>query len=114
MIKIPAQFNNSITKADGSASLRFTTGLEITEDDNTEFFRHRGLDGWLIFAEDDLQEVEIPKVDADPDKKSPSQRMRSALWVRYKEEKGRKPSDDEFNSFYLKWMNREINKLLDF
>lgn len=111
MIKIPAQFNNYILKADGSASLRLTTSMEIGKEEISELFDHRGLDGWLIFAENEVQEVEIPEVDAELESKTPSQRLRNVLYVQLEQKLGRKPTQGEWTDYYHKMMNGIINKI---
>ncbi len=111
VIKIPTQFINYITRADGSASLRFGTSMEITEEDIVEFHRHRGLEGWLIFAENDLQEVEIPEMDAEFESKTHAQRLRNVLYVQLEQKLARKPTDNEFSDYYKAKMEAIINKI---
>jgi hypothetical protein len=111
MIKIPAQLTRYAPRADGSMSVHFTTSFEFQEDDLIEVNRHRGLEGWLIFAENEAQEVEIPPVDADLESKSKSQRLRNVLYVQLEQKLGRKPKDSEWSEYYQKSMEAIIIKI---
>lgn len=114
MIKVGAIFESAFVKKDGSASIRLTTDNEISEEEVLEFFRHRGLSGWLIFAEDGIQDIKIPQEDANPKKLSYSQRMRRSLWQRQRHELRRKPTEEEAEAYYRQYMEKSINKILDF
>lgn len=116
MIKIPAQLASYGERGDHSVRLTFYSSLEISDDEMAiirKQYRYES-DGWLLFVEDEVQEIELPKDDANPKKLSHSQRMRRALWQRQRDELGRKPTDEEASTYYKSYMEARINKILDF
>lgn len=100
MIKIPSYFTGFGSKTDGSASLRFST-QEISSDEFALLKDHLNEFGWLIFSVGENSEIDIPKENpVDEDVKTPSQRLRNALYVLYSQ----KPREASFDEFYRKQM----------
>lgn len=100
MIKVPAYFQGFSSKVDGSASLRFST-QELNSEDFATLQKHLNLFGWLMFAEENLEAVNIPKEEIHEDEnKSPSKRLRATLFVLWKQ----CGSEGDFESFYKKKM----------
>lgn len=106
MYKTPAQFTGMTHKADGSASVRFVT-QELTAKEKLQLIEHLNLAGWLMFSEDSIKD--IPEEDSGfEDGKKPSQRLRSVIYVYWKE----KMSDKYpiFDTYYKTAMERIINQ----
>ena len=104
MFNVPAQFTGASHKVDGSMSARFTTG-ELTAKYKLQLIEHLNLAGWLQFSEDKI--IEVPKEDSGFEEgKSPSERLRSIIYVYWKE----KMSDKEpiFDTFYKKAVEKQI------
>ena len=93
---------------DGGVSLGFSTN-ELSDEDKviaSKFFQKFG---YVCFAENQFKEEDIPKGDATDESKSPSQRLRAALFVLWKSQGGK----GEFESFYRKNMERAIERVKD-
>lgn len=107
---VGAVFMGAIPKVDGSASLRFVTNLEVTEDMNTAFFRAKGKIGWLLFSEAPVQVEDIPTDNPDLETKSKAQRLRAVLYRKCEARLGRKPTDTEWTQYYNTMMEKIIDK----
>ena len=104
MIKIPAYLTGFSSKADGSAGLRFTT-QELDDDTFLEIKRHHNLYGHLLFKENPFQASDIPTESAEDKNKTPSKRLRAALFVLWRQE-GEK---GDFEAYY----RTKMEKLID-
>lgn len=85
-IVLPAGLVSVNDLKDRSAKLSF----ETRELSNPEFIALRdirGTQGWLAFSMNEIQEEEIPTEMAETGTKSPSQRLRSVLFLMWKQEK---------------------------
>ena len=102
MVKLPAYLTGFNSKADGSASIRFST-QELQPQDFAELHGHLNQFGWLAFRENELQDEDIPDEDAAEDK-SPSKRMRAVLFVLWNQE----GKQGDFESFYRDRMEKLI------
>lgn len=108
MIKVPAVIAKISTMVDGGISLTVHT-QELNPEDQSEVFNlHKKL-GYFIFAEksSDItgKEVEnLPEI-KDEGQKTPSQRLRSRLFVYYTQKLGREKAD--FN----KWYEEQLSKI---
>lgn len=85
-------------------SIRFTTKI-YTPAEMLGWLDAMNENGWVIFAPDEMQEVEIPQEDTDLGGKSPSQRQRAVLY-RLWEKLGEK---GDFEVFYRSQINRHID-----
>lgn len=84
-IILPAQINPPRLRKDGSASLSFDT-RELNAEEIFTIMSLRHTEGWLAFAPNE-NELEIPEEQATlEDEKSPSERLRSVIYVWYKQE----------------------------
>ncbi len=118
-ITLPVILDNCIPKKDRSASIKFTTSLELTKEQHADFFENQGLHGILYFrAVEQLEGKEVETLDAidldlnDP-KKTQSKRIRDVLYVYCQQEYGRKPTEQEFRDFYRVHTERIINQYKD-
>lgn len=100
--QLPAIFSKITSLADRSYKLEFST-RELSGQDATTLMSMIHNEGWLLFAPNALQEVDLPKekADASLDQKTPSMRTRAIIW-RIWEAKG-KPGTSE--DYYQKTMS---------
>lgn len=84
MIKLPAYFLRFGSKSDGSASLSFAT-QELAPDEFGELQRNLNGFGYLIFKQNELKDEDIPTEEAEDEEKTPSQRMRAVIFIRWKQ-----------------------------
>ena len=80
----PAQINPPRLRKDGSASVSFDT-RELTAEEIFTIMAMRHTEGWLTFSPN-ADEVEIPEERAELDEKSASERLRSVIFVWYKQQ----------------------------
>jgi hypothetical protein len=95
ILTVPAGLVSATDQRDRSCKLTF----ETRELENSEFLALRdirGSEGWLAFALNPIQESDIPKSPATKEGKTPSQRLRSVLFLLWKKE----ASPLDFNIFY--------------
>ena len=102
---IPAQLTGINTKADRSITIRFNSSLEVEDKQLLEILRFRNHEGWLLFKENEVSDAEIPKEDADIERKTPSQRLRAVYYLLWEKEgkKGR------FSDYYISKMEYLID-----
>lgn len=110
MFQIPTRFNKANILGDRSASLWFSSGLEIDQETNDILFQHMNLEGWTVFSENKIPNAEIPKGDVDLNRKSASQRLRGVLYIQIKQKLGRDPNNDEWTEYYNAKMEAIIIK----
>lgn len=106
MLKLPAYFTGFASKADGSASLRFAT-QEISAGTFADLKHVHNAFGWLLFSETDIDETDVPDDLPDDERKSPAQRLRSVLYVLWKQ----KGNATDFNSYYRGQIEKIIEHL---
>lgn len=106
MIKsIPVTAQAPVRKADDSVKLGFVTNFEISEEDMMQLDKMRKKVGWLYFSENEIQHADEPKEPAGvSDKRSPSKRLRSALFVLH----GQLKPDMDFEPWYENQMEKFI------
>ena len=104
MIKLQAILDGYSPRKDGSMTLRFAT-QDITPEQKFLIMEAYQQFGWLVFKEKELQESDIPKADPDDTSKSPSQRLRSVLFVLWKQGN----QLDSFENFYRQQMEKYID-----
>lgn len=104
-MKLPAYFTGFSSKSDGSAGLRFAT-QEISAEQFADLKRNLNGFGWLQFQEN--QAIEVPTEPAVEDKdKTPSKRLRSVLYILWKENK----VEEDFETYYRKQVEKIIDHL---
>lgn len=105
-IHLPAQINPPRLRKDGSASLSFDT-RELTSEEIFTIMSLRHTEGWLVFSPNP-DDHEIPEERAEVDEKSPSDRLRSVLFVWYKQETEAGRFTGLFETFRKEKMERII------
>jgi len=104
-IKTQAVITSLSSKVDGSLGLRVTTP-ELSADEKVAFMELQGVNLEVLFSPMDYETRDIKEVKGELDIKTPSQRLRSVLWILYKQQ----GQQGDFVDFYTKHME----KLIDF
>lgn len=105
LIQIPAQMVSINSKADRSWKLVFET-QELDGDDVRVLGNNIHGTGWLVYKPNaEVMLKDIPEGYADPGVKSPSQRLRSNLFILWKQ----KGSKGDFESYYRTSVEKLIN-----
>lgn len=107
MIKLSAHMRNPRFNKDGSATLSFTTGQEIS-DDKTMYLLNAGRRdelGWLLWAPNEVQVEDIPKEQAEENQKTSGQRLRATIFVWWQQQGGQ----GDFEVFYREKMEKLID-----
>ena len=107
IITVQSQLVGVSPLADNGMSLRFHT-KEIKNNEKIIIMDKFQKTGWLLFKEDNILENEVPKDNTKYEDKTPSQRLRSVMFVYWRQFKIKKKLDDDFNSFYIKVINALI------
>jgi len=110
-IQLPAILTGFATKVDGGASVRFNTN-ELSDTDVLELKRNQGVFGWLLFSPNKFTTDDLPKEQAEDKDKTPSKRLRNALYVLY-HQKTKDGTSSGFERFYGDYMDKEIQKVKD-
>lgn len=103
-MRLPAYFTGFGSKADGSASLRFST-QELSSEHFAEFKVALNSFGWLNFAPTEAL-VEVPRESLSDDRKKPSQRLRAVIFLFWKQ----KGNEGDFEQFYRSTIEHIIDR----
>lgn len=108
--KVGATLEGVSTLKDGGVSLRFHT-QELSAEEKTVAFNFQQGFGWLLFQEQDYksEDLELAEIRKDTNGKSPSQRMRSVMYLLYKQSGQSVP----FEVYYGNQMELILNQLKD-
>jgi hypothetical protein len=93
---------------DGGMSLRFHT-QELSPEAKVLVMEKFQKTGWVLFSQDKIQTEDIPKDNTSYEDKTPSQRQRGVMFVYWDKFKKIKNLDDDFNVFYNKAIEANIN-----
>lgn len=103
--------------SDDSCSLVLHSTVQLTSDDVKFFDENRGHQ-CLLYVTSVPVGLEVPKIDIDKLKSSmvenkvyekdisPSERQRRKIWVLCSKKLGKEPSQEEFEKFYMKYMDK--------
>lgn len=105
-VLLPAQINPPTLRKDGSAKLTFDT-RELDAKEIFTIMSMRHTEGWLCFAPN-VESLEIPEEKAEVDEKTPSERLRSVLFVWYKQEVEAGKFVGQFDTFRKEKMEKII------
>lgn len=103
-ILVSSQITGVRALSDRSVSLTVHT-KELSDEEKTTIFNLQHKTGWLLFSEDQAQEVDIPKRNSDFKTKSKAQRYMAVLFVSWKQN----GSQGKFEDFYENHMEELIN-----
>ena len=105
--QIPAILIGANRKTDKSLSLRFSTN-EVSTEEFMEIDQYHQTFGYLLFQPNRFSDNDLPSTDAPDERKTPSQRLRSVMYLLHKQEGGDKGG---FQSFYENQMEKIIEHL---
>ena len=105
-ILLPACLDDFKERKDGSSRITFDS-RELSEEEVLILRRFRNAEGWVLFSENEIDKNDIPKEDSDLDTKTPAQRLRSVLFVRWKS----LGEPDTFRVYYEKAVEHFINEV---
>lgn len=109
-LTLPAQINPPSFRKDRSVTLKFET-RELTAEEFQTIMAFQNTEGWLLFSQNQISIEHVPKSEASLDLKSPSERMRSALYALYKQE-SQKMFVGTFESYYKGKMEQYIEHII--
>lgn len=107
IIQLPVTMSPAVRKVDDSVKLAFVTNVEIPTEEYMVIDSYRNKAGWLMFKENEFEPTDVPKEDAVSNNKSPAQRLRSVMFVAYK---NKYPEGTDFDNWYRGQMEIVINK----
>lgn len=104
--KVPAVVDGVSPLKDGGVSVRFHT-QEMTPGQIADLMGYYQKFGWLIFSEQeqDVSQIKLDTIRKDAGGKSPSQRLRSVIFVLYSQT----DRSETFEQFYERQMEKLIN-----
>ena len=103
IIQVPAILTSVRTLKDGGLSLGFQTN-ELSHEEKVVVMEMMQSFGFVLFAANEFAPEEIPKENADLSGKTQSTRIRSVLFVLWKE----RGSAEQFEDFYRKQTEKFI------
>lgn len=108
IIQVPVTLDSANRKKDRSVKLSFTTTREISTEEYLTIDEYYQSIGWLLFKENEFNDEDVPKEQAESDTKTPSQRLRSVLYVYHLENGG---APETFRQFYEASLEKYINNV---
>ena len=112
---MPVAVETIATRHDGSVKIVMST-YELNTESAVKLFDLRRSEALMYLSSDNISQEELDALDGfklsseKNDGKTPSQRLRAVLYIYWKQHK---QNDFEFDIFYLKYMNRLIDKIKD-
>lgn len=115
------ELKNYNRRADKSVSFKADSLLEIPSSKISDIDEHIGDIGLLVLTDEHtLEDIDIddilknlPENDLYDNRRTPSQRLRGALYLRLEQKLGRKPEKTELATYYLNSMNKIISKITE-
>src|SRR5215216_7791613 len=104
MLKVPSQITKVQTLADKTLKLDVLVSRELTPENEREVMRLRQQEGWFVFSDTEIKEEDIPSDPIFGDVKSPSQRLRGALYHLWEKQQ----ADIGFEDYYRNTIERLI------
>lgn len=105
----PAILAGYTPHSDNSMTLRIRT-QELTDEQKMDVISHYQKFGWAAFVDsEDATDLEIPADSPVQEGKSPSQRLRSVMFVYWKQEGSKEP----FNQYWERWVEKQIDVVKD-
>ena len=111
-ILLPSTFDNLAFRKDGSVKVSFETP-ELSAEEIHFLLGQRNTVGWLLYSPNQVQAEDIPLEDSDIKQKTPSQRIRSVLFILYQQSTEKGTFVGEFQTYYNESMERIIQQLKD-
>lgn len=111
LFQIPAQITKLETQSDGGIRVVLDTQELTDPEELKQLFMLRKSMGWFSFKSNQITAAEIPDEDTIEvvgETKSPSERLRNALFVYWKNVRGGK---GDFNAYYREMMEKYISNV---
>lgn len=105
--KIAAILDGVSPLKDGGLSMRFHTN-EVNDESKLLALSYYQKFGWLIFSEQENPDVELEAIRRDTGGKTPSQRLRSVLYILYQQSGN---TDKTFEQYYAEQMEKFIDRI---
>jgi len=105
-LQVAATLQGVSTLSDGGMSVRFHT-QELPQEDALILMGFRNAFGWLLFRENEFSDKDLPKESAEYEGKTPSQRLRSVLYVLWQQT----GSEGDFEVFYRDRVNKIVEQI---
>lgn len=111
LFQIPAIIQNLRTMADGGWRIQVDT-RELKPDEAMALMELHKSEGWFLFKSNEIVADDIPDEQAPEfvEDKSPSKRLRSVLFIYWKEQTNQ---NKDFNTFYNEWIDRKVQEIKD-
>jgi len=116
VLKVPATMQNYRGMSHRSMRITFDTQENLTSDTISQITRQHEKMGHLLFLVEDVKESKIlematslPPLEKQKEKKSKAQRLRSSLYVLWKQ--SHEDKYEEFESFYSLYMENVISNV---
>lgn len=116
ILQVPAMINKVQTMSNRSLRIEVDTQENLTDEEVGKITAYHEKLGWFNFSPEttpikpeDL--IKLPKIEKDEDEKSPSQRLRSRMYVYYIKIKNK--GEKGFNEWYSKTLDNFGNKFLE-
>jgi len=106
VFQAPAILNRISFMRDGGLSIGFSTN-ELEDADKVIASKFYGKFGYVLFAENQFKEADVPASDATDETKSPAQRLRATLFVLWKQ----RGAKGDFEAFYRDNMEKAITRV---
>lgn len=103
-IQLPAYLSGFSSLKDGGASIRFATN-ELSAEDFGLLSEYRNDFGYLLFKGNEFTASDIPATQAEDTQKTPSKRLRSVLFLLWKQT----GSNGNFEDYY----RTQVEKFID-
>ena len=103
--QVPGSLVRANPMKDGGMSLGFYT-QDLSSKEKVQLMDFLHSFGWLLFKENEFSDSDIPKDDASDDTKKPSQRLRSVIFIYWKQQ----GSKGDFDQFYNQKMEFIISQ----
>lgn len=108
-VSIPATITKITTMADKSIRL-FVDTQELDSETKNRVFEMYDKLGYFFFAEEQIRKIDtskLPEITLDEGEKSPSQRLRAAIFVFHEQQKIKEP----FEVYYRRVMDKFIGQI---
>ena len=111
-IQLSAHMRNPRFNKDGSVTLSFTSGQEVSDDETIYLLNAGRRDelGWLLWSPNKLQVEDLPKEQAEENQKTSAQRLRATIFILWKQ----RGEPGDFEVFYREKMEKLINQIKNY
>ena len=108
-LQIEAHMLMPTFRKDRCGTMKFTSARELTKEER-EILLDAGVNdelGWLLWSPNKLQTTDLPTEPATDDNKTPAKRLRSVLFILWKQQGSR----GDFENFYRERMDKLIDMI---